>query len=541
MLKVLIKSRFQSLFYSMFKARRSKKNGNKAATGRSVIKCIGIGILVVYIVGCIFLAFGSIFYELCKPIVKIGYDWLYFAMVGIAALAMGFIGSVFTTQAQLYEAKDSELLLSMPIPPRYILASRFIMLLGLTLMYEGMVVLPAGVVYCFVGEVTVLSVVLFIVGYILLAFLIVSLSAVIGWLVNLVTSRMKNKTIVTMVLSLGFMAAYFFLYYKMTEYMQSIIIYLYDIAEAMKKVFYPIYQLGVAIAEHNFLSLLIFALCALVPFTLVYVIISKSFIRMVTRKRGAAKVVYKEKQLKVRSPKGALIRKELNRFTSSAMYMMNAGLGVVFIVVAAVALLIQQNNILSAVSEVKDMDKILVPLLAIVISGLATMNFISAPSISLEGKNLWIPQSIPVDPFDILMAKVDMHLLIVIPPVLLASGVCVFVVKADLLQTILLFLVPIIFTLFSALGGVVMNLLFPKFNWVNEMVAVKQSLSGILTMLGSMAMVILPVVLYVVILNDLLAPEMFMWIVCVVMALICLGLYLFIKKKGTKIFTRLSN
>ena len=36
------------------------------------------------------------------------YPWLYFAMAGIFAFALGIFGTVFTTQSQMYEAKDNE-------------------------------------------------------------------------------------------------------------------------------------------------------------------------------------------------------------------------------------------------------------------------------------------------------------------------------------------------------------------------------------------------------------------------------------------------
>ncbi len=536
MLKVLIKSRFQSLFYSMFKANKKKK-----VRSTSLLKGIGIGVLAIYVIGSIMFALGSLFYTLCEPMIEYDLTWLYFAMVGIVAFGLCFIGSVFTTQTQLYDAKDNELLLSMPIPSSYILASRIIMLLGLNYMYEALVIIPAIVVYCMVSSVTVLGILFFFVGFLLLPFLSMTLSCIIGWLVALITARMRNKTIITMVLSLGFLGAYFYLYSKMSQYMQTIVDRLKDIAEGVRRAFYPFYQLGVAVADHNWLSLLLYAMCALIPFALLYILLSKSFVRITTTKRGASRVVYKEKQLQVNSPKGALIRKELKHFTSNAMYMMNAALGVAFLVIGAIVFLFKQNTLLLELNKVNDFKEFFIPIVIVVISGITAMNFISAPSISLEGKNLWIAQSIPVRTIDILMAKVDMHLIICIPPVLFASIVSVIVIRPDLFSAILLFLVPIMFTIFSALFGLVLNLKFPKFNWTNEIVAVKQSLSSILTMFGSMAIVILPIILYITLFVDVLAVETYMWLVSVVLAIICLGLYEYIKRRGTRIFMELTN
>lgn len=94
----------------------------------STTKAIGYGLLFLYVFGVFgalfFLTFGS----LGDAYHTLGLDWLYFALFAVADLALMFIFSVFTAKSQLFEAKDNELLLSMPIPPRQILTSRLVML-----------------------------------------------------------------------------------------------------------------------------------------------------------------------------------------------------------------------------------------------------------------------------------------------------------------------------------------------------------------------------------------------------------------------------
>lgn len=80
---------------------------------------------------------GAIFFsthvlEVAEKLCEMGLTWLYFAMAGTMALALSMLGSVFMTQAQLYDAKDNERLLSMPIPPKYILLTRIAMLFTTT-------------------------------------------------------------------------------------------------------------------------------------------------------------------------------------------------------------------------------------------------------------------------------------------------------------------------------------------------------------------------------------------------------------------------
>ena len=55
-----------------------------------------------------------------------GMGWLYFALMGLMAMFLGAFGSVFNTYSSLYLAKDNDLLLSLPIPVRIIMASRLV-------------------------------------------------------------------------------------------------------------------------------------------------------------------------------------------------------------------------------------------------------------------------------------------------------------------------------------------------------------------------------------------------------------------------------
>lgn len=41
---------------------------------------------------------------------------------------------------------------------------------------------------------------------------------------------------------------------------------------------------------------------------------------------------------------------------------------------------------------------------------MTSMNDITAPAISLEGKNIWLSQSLPVKPWQVLRSKLELHM-----------------------------------------------------------------------------------------------------------------------------------
>ena len=58
-------------------------------------------------------------------------------------------------------------------------------------------------------------------------------------------------------------------------------------------------------------------------------------------------------------------------------------------------------------------------MLSICLCGVASMNDMTAPSVSLEGKSLWLMQSLPVTPWQVLKAKLSMQIILTAVPMAL--------------------------------------------------------------------------------------------------------------------------
>ena len=106
----------------MFSRSTGKRKGGKGAP-------ILFALLFVHCFG----VFGFLFYQMfgmmAESLYATPYDWYYFAMVGLFSFALSFFFTAFTAKSELFEAKDNELLLSMPIKPRLIITSRMATLL----------------------------------------------------------------------------------------------------------------------------------------------------------------------------------------------------------------------------------------------------------------------------------------------------------------------------------------------------------------------------------------------------------------------------
>lgn len=162
MLKALVKSRFASMFSSMFRSRRVKQKRGP------LIKAL-IGLFTVYIIFMLLLSVGSMFGVVLPPLRAAGLDWLYFALAAVLTFGITFISGIFMTQSELYEATDNELLLAMPVPPRLILISRLLTLLVMEYFFEALIALPVAVVYWTSAPATPTGILFFILAFLFFA------------------------------------------------------------------------------------------------------------------------------------------------------------------------------------------------------------------------------------------------------------------------------------------------------------------------------------------------------------------------------------
>ena len=535
MIKTLVKKQLSELFSTMFGRSAFGKNGKKKS-GKGMIA------LYVFLLIYVFGVFSFLFYETASlffvSFAPLKLEWLAFALLSVAATGFGVIGTVFTTNSALYNAKDNDLLLSLPIKPWQIIFARVFTLYIMDFFYEAMIIIPSFVAYVVCGNVSPAVIICGIAVLFALPLLSLAISLVLGFLIALVSGRIKNKSLVTMVLSIGFILAYFYLISEMQNYITMLVANGEIIAENIKAFAYPVYALGMA-CTGDMLGLLIFLACVLVIFAIVYYILSISFLKLATMKRGGKKAVYREKTYKEGSVNAALFKKELARFWASPVYMLNSSVGSIFMIIAAVFLIIEGKSIteiFSAIPEVKEFAPLIV---SAVICGTASMNVITAPSVSLEGNNIWLLRSLPVPAWNILMSKVLLHMVISGVPTFIFAIVCVFVLPMDAAALTLVPMIAIISNLMFALLGLAINLKHPSFDWTNEAVPVKQGMSVLLTMLSGMGIMFFFVIVYVILFFAAkIAVMASMYLLCAM--LVCFAatalLYAWICKRGTKIF-----
>ncbi len=531
MLKTLLKKQILEILSAFM--RRGAGKSKSTGKGTSVL----FAVLFVYVAAMM----GFIFYQvadfLCEPLVSVNLGWLYFALMALIATTFGVLGSVFTASSALYQAKDNELLLSMPISPAKILFVRMTGIYLMTLLFEAVIMVPTEMVYIQTAGFSALSLICGILILFVLPLFAVILACLLGWVVALISSRMHRKNIITVVLSLGFLAAYFYVYMNASTLLQMILVSSEAVSQKVKMILYPLYQMGLA-AGGNLLAFFIFTGIMLLLFGVMYYVLFRTFLNIATTNRGAAKVKYRRKKMKAGIVEGALLYKEWKRLIGSASYLLNCCLGAFMLLIGSVFILFKGKELFSLLEMISGLADAIPLLACLFVSMMTCTNYLTAPSVSLEGKNIWLMQSMPVTSWQVLKAKLHLHVMVNVIPAMIAVICIELVILPNLAMAVLIPLFTIVFIGFNAAYGLWMNLKKPNLDWSSEAVVVKQSASVIIVLFSTWIILLLLSAVYIF-LSEWVSAELYLLLCTVLMGGISALLLRWLKVKGTMIFENL--
>lgn len=491
MVNVLLKKQLFEIFRSYFYDAKKNRPRSRAST---ILFFVLYAVLMIGFVGGMFVLLA---WSICQPLVASGMGWLYFTLFAGLAILLGVFGSVFNTFSSLYQAKDNDLLLSMPIPIRAILASRLLGVYLMGLMFSGVVLLPAVIFYWCAADASPSAIAGGVMLVLAVSLFVLVLSCVLGWVVAKIHSKLKRKNLLTTLIALAFFALYYMVCFRANELIEQLMLHLNEVGAAIRGSAYPLYLMGRMGAGDYLAVVLVLAVMAALC-ALTYLLLSRTFLSIATANNGGAKAVYKETTVRAAGVPAALLRKELGRFTASPNYMLNCGLGTVMLPILGVLLLVKSSDLLPVIYEMAggEASGLLATMLCAALCLVGSMNDMASSSISLEGKNLWLAQSLPVTPWQVLRAKLLVQVLVTGISMAVTSVLILLAVRPALPLALLLIALPQAFVWLSAAFGLTMDLKRPNLVWTNEITVIKQRLTVLLAMLGGWVYAALVGVLY---------------------------------------------
>ena len=232
----------------------------------------------------------------------------------------------------------------------------------------------------------------------------------------------------------------------------------------------------------------------------------------------------------------------MNTFFKTPVFIVNAGFSIVLFIIVVIGLCIKYNDVfdlLKSIMPLKVLDSYLSIFIFILISFTAFMTSITNSVISLEGKNINILKSLPINTKTILMSKVYAALSITTIPLIIGDIILFIRFKLSIIEMILLLAFSIIIPLLSHFIGLIMNLKYPKLDFENSSEVVKQSTSSFLSVMIGMLLLIGSVLL-ISKLIELINPVPLLLIFFGLYIILDIILYLYLIKVSVKRFDELS-
>ena len=324
--------------------------------------------------------------------------------------------------------------------------------------------------------------------------------------------------------------------------MQNIIMNLVQnsssIIEVTKKIYPPAYYFVDALKYINILSLLIFLIISILPTILFIMIFANNFNKINSKLSESYKSNdYEFEPLKTSKPVRALFKKELKRYLSSTIYVMNSSIGMILLPIFAIAIVFIGYEKIATLLEIPMvMDMMKIQIVGIIVFCIVMSNT-SCVSISIEGKNLWILKSLPIDEMDIFKSKILLNILLTIPISIISFLVIGIKLNFGLNTIILVMISIVLLAIFSATLGLFINLLYPKLEFTSDVQVVKQGASVIINMISNLLYVaILCGIGYVLKISNF---EVFLVVSNVIIFVSILGMYNLLKYKGAELFKKL--
>ena len=477
MFKTLMSVRFAALLETYTIKRKDGTKRGGLAGGLAMMLLIGVVYFMMF-----FANLSTVSYAAADPATA---D-LFFSVAGITSFIFCFTMTALSAGSQLFDSKDNDLLLSMPIKPGYIVLSRMFVLAAMSFFIGFCSLFPAEIIYISAAGFSLPQFLIYLVLMLAMTALSMTFSMLFGWLLSFLLRRMKRKDSLMAVVSLVVIIAVYFGIQRMSEIFARLLIDPERTRQVFRTWLFPIYSFGSSASLGGW-RILIFLAIGVIPAALLYLVIDRTFVRIATSKPGGVKKSKGNVSFRSRSAVAAFTKKEMSRVYGNAMVFLNTGMGGIFALIYALFAAFGGNlNFMAELGlEVNA---------AFVISLLSSLNIFSASSISLEGRMLMTVASFPVEPKTVLRAKMNGHVLAGMPLSLAASAV-VFVRSvidgsAGVVPTLFLFVSPILAAAVTSGVGLCINLRFNKLDWDNELVAVKQNMGVMLAMIVAAAGVI---------------------------------------------------
>lgn len=442
--------------------------------GRIIGRYVGLGILFVMLIAyCILQCIGYGIYGLTDSIP---------CMNALLICAMSFVMTYFKTNGYLFNFKEYDMLMSLPIEAKNIAACKFGYMYLKSLPWYMAISLSMLTGYGIYAKPAIAVYPIWVLLSLFLPVIPMLLAAFIGFLIARFSSGFKNKNIAMTVFSIlivllcfgfRFFLEYMFRENKTEDVLQTVS----DATNTAGKFYPPIKWFAEAAADCRISSILLLIGCSVLLFEIIFIPVGRSYRKINSAlKTHSSSGKFVMKTQKSNSLLNAIAFKEWKRMLGSSVYLTNICIGELLCFAAGIAVLfVDFDALLRDTLQIPILTKeMLWPAIPLIVYLMVGMVATTAISPSIEGKNYWIVQSLPISKKQLYQGKMLFNLYLTVPFAVFTTITGCISAQTGILTAVLCVLLSILLCVFSTAWGCVCGIRHINLEWENEVEVIKQ-------------------------------------------------------------------
>lgn len=250
MYRSIMKKELAESFSWMYRDKRSGKP-------RRAWKTIFLAVLYALAFAWLMHTFYKMGSALCVPLMALDLEWLSFVLMGLLSLCVVGLTNTFHAYSALNRLKDETILPDGPKAIGAMLWAKFSGTYIMGLFYSLVFMIPGVIVHLQYANPNPIGFVFTLCIPIALGLLSLVFSCLIAYIVFAVSNRIRNKNLLTVLLSTGLLASYYILYEKSQDIFAAVLRNAAEVALWTKRLAYPFYQMGLG-AQGSIFSMAVF-------------------------------------------------------------------------------------------------------------------------------------------------------------------------------------------------------------------------------------------------------------------------------------------
>ncbi len=427
-------------------------------------------------------------------------------MCAISISSLDFIFTFFKANGYLYNFKEYDSVMSLPFKPKTVAACKFLYMYIKRMPWYLSLSLSMMVGYGIFAKPSIAVYPLWIIMSFILPLIPMIVAAFLSFIITKLSLGFEKKALVQTALSFAAVTLCFFLKNIFDKFfakgkMQQTLQDITKTSDKVASIYLPIDWFNRAITKLDLLGFILLIVTSVLLFIVTFSIVGRNYRQINTSLKSHGKSSgFTISNLKERSVVKSIAYKEYKRLISSTMYMLNVIMGEFLVIAAGIVFFVLgydkvMGYLMKDIPVSLDVYRPAIPFIVYLFIGMGSTTTCTP---SLEGKNLWIIKSLPIDKKTIYQGKILFNMYVTVPCMAFATLCMAISANVHIFDIVLYLIVGTVMCFFSSCWGCSCGIKHMLLDWENEVEVFQQNVVVVTYMLPNMFISVLLMIVAIV-------------------------------------------